>query len=77
VKTPKGAAAAVMAGVPYAYSKTARGQLLYDLAFTSLSPSYLARKHHLPVAKIRELRKIALKQLGMTARRPRKRKARK
>jgi hypothetical protein len=38
------------------YGKTAIGQLLYDLAFTRLSSRYLARKHHLPVASIREMR---------------------
>lgn len=38
------------------YTKTKKGQLLYDLAFTDLEASYLARKHHKPVARIRNLR---------------------
>jgi hypothetical protein len=38
------------------YGRTPIGQLVYDLAFTDLSDRYLAGKHHLPVAKIRELR---------------------
>jgi hypothetical protein len=39
-----------------AYGKTAMGQLLYDLAFTRLSSRYLARRHHLPIASIRQMR---------------------
>jgi len=38
------------------YGRTKLGQLLYDLAFTNLEESYLARKHGKPVAKIRALR---------------------
>lgn len=45
------------------YGKTALGQLLYDLAFARLSPSYLARKHRLPVAEIRRLRATAVHAL--------------
>lgn len=39
-----------------AYGKTPLGQLLYDLAYTNLSNSYLARKHRQPVASIRRMR---------------------
>lgn len=38
------------------YRKTKSGQLLYDLAFTNLDEHYLARKHKMPVAKVRLLR---------------------
>lgn len=38
------------------YSKTPLGQLLYDIAFTDLAPSYLARKHKKSSASIRKLR---------------------
>jgi hypothetical protein len=38
-----------------AYGKTAMGQLLYDLAFTKLSARYIARKHHLPIASVRQM----------------------
>lgn len=37
------------------YGRTPQGQLLYDLAYTDLSDSYLARKHRKPVAMIRRL----------------------
>ena len=43
------------------YGRTPRGQLLYDLLMTELTPAYLARKHHLPVSKIREMRAAAQK----------------
>jgi hypothetical protein len=46
------------------YGPTPTGQLLYDLGFTRLSPKYLARKHKLPIAEIRKLRKVARKALG-------------
>src|SRR5262245_49546098 len=42
-----------------AYAKTKLGQLLYDLAFTELSDSYLARKHKLPIDSIRRMRDSA------------------
>lgn len=35
------------------YGKTPFGQLLYDLCFTKLSDKYLARKHGVPIAKMR------------------------
>ena len=38
------------------YRRNKRGQFLYDLAFTDLDEGYLARKHHMPVAKIRAYR---------------------
>ena len=53
------------------YGKTPLGQLLYDLAFTDLSPHYLARKHCLPINEVRRLRAAALKGLR-PKRRPRK-----
>ena len=46
------------------FGRTPLGQLLYDLGFTQLSERYLARKHRLPVAKIRTLRAAALRGLG-------------
>jgi hypothetical protein len=45
------------------YGRTPLGQLLYDLAFASLSPKYLARKHRLPIAQVRTLRVMARKAL--------------
>lgn len=39
-----------------AYGKTKLGQLLYDLAFTNLDRSYLARKHAIPVSAIDRMR---------------------
>jgi hypothetical protein len=39
-----------------AYKRNKRGQFLYDLAFTDLDENYLARKHHMPVARIRDYR---------------------
>lgn len=39
-----------------AYGRTALGQIVYDLGFTELSDRYLARKHKMPIAKLRELR---------------------
>ncbi len=41
-----------------AYVRTPQGQLIYDLAFVDLTDKHLARKHHIPVAEIRNLRKI-------------------
>ena len=38
------------------YGRTPEGQLLYDLAFTNLSGKYLARKHGIPVNRIRRMR---------------------
>lgn len=38
------------------YGKTMLGQILYDLAFTNLSAKYLARKHPMPIARIRKMR---------------------
>jgi hypothetical protein len=38
------------------YGKTPLGQLLYDLAFTELSDRYLARKHLMPIVRVRKLR---------------------
>jgi hypothetical protein len=45
------------------YGKTPIGQLLYDLAFTKLSERYLARKHKLPIAEIRQCRQTATRIL--------------
>jgi hypothetical protein len=39
------------------YGKTPVGQLLYDLAFVDRNDKYLARKHQVPIAEIRNLRK--------------------
>lgn len=41
------------------FERTPTGQLLYDLCFTDLTPSYLARKHGIPAAEIRDLRSKA------------------
>lgn len=38
------------------YGKTEMGQVIYDLAFTDLTPKYLARKHGMTVEEIRRLR---------------------
>ena len=38
------------------YSRTPIGQLVYDLGFTKLGDSYLARKHKMPIAEIRKCR---------------------
>jgi hypothetical protein len=38
------------------YGRTPLGQLVYDLGFTKLSDRYLARKHGLPIAKVRDYR---------------------
>ena len=38
------------------FTRTPLGQLVYDLGFTRLGDRYLARKHHLPIEKIREYR---------------------
>jgi hypothetical protein len=45
-----------MAKVEIVYGRTAQGQLLYDLAFTYLSDKYIARKHHIPIKRVRSLR---------------------
>jgi hypothetical protein len=45
-----------MAEYEILYGRTPEGQLVYDLAFTNLSPKYLARKHRTPVERIRFLR---------------------
>jgi hypothetical protein len=48
-----------------AFTKTPAGQLLYDLAFVTRSDKWLARKHRVPVAEIRELRELkAVKKLA-------------
>lgn len=39
------------------YGRTAVGQLLYDLAFVDRTDKWLARKHQVSVAEIRNLRK--------------------
>lgn len=38
------------------FTRSALGQLVYDLLFTHLSERYLARKHRIPVARIRNMR---------------------
>lgn len=38
------------------FGRTPGGQLLYDLAFVDLTDKHLARKHSMPVARIRSLR---------------------
>ena len=45
------------------YGRTPLGQLLYDLGFTRLTEKWLARKHKMPVAEVRRLRKIVRKAL--------------
>lgn len=39
------------------YGKTPAGRLLYDLAFAKLTDKWIARKHEIPVHKVRLLRK--------------------
>jgi hypothetical protein len=38
------------------YGRTTVGQVVYDLGCTDLSEKYLARKHKMPITRIRELR---------------------
>jgi len=40
------------------FQKAKSGQILYDLAFVDLTDKWLARKHHIPVAEVRKLRKL-------------------
>jgi hypothetical protein len=40
----------------FVYGRTSLGQLIYDLGFTKLSDQYLARKHGMPIEKIRTAR---------------------
>jgi hypothetical protein len=44
-------------GEEVTYGKTAVGQLLYDLAFVKRTDKWLARKHQISIAEIRNLRK--------------------
>ena len=45
------------------YGRTPQGQLFYDLAFTDLSESWLARKHKMPRAEINRLRLLSRETL--------------
>lgn len=45
------------------YGRTAIGQLIYDLGFAKLTDKWLARKHRMPIAEIRHLRKVMRKGL--------------
>jgi hypothetical protein len=45
------------------YGRTPKGQLLYDLGFTDLTPEYLARKHGIPASEIPGLREKVRKVL--------------
>jgi hypothetical protein len=56
-----------------AFGKTPLGQLLYDLAFTTLNLRYLARKHRMPIAQVRILRATALNALKPPRRKRRRR----
>lgn len=38
------------------YGRTPQGQLLYDLGFTRLGDRYLAKKHAMPLDRLRALR---------------------
>ena len=38
------------------YGRTPMGQLLYDLAFVSLTDKWIARKHKISVGEVRHLR---------------------
>jgi uncharacterized protein YjiS (DUF1127 family) len=66
----------------YLFTRTPIGQLLYDLAFTDLDRSYVARKHGLPVADVDRLRanphlmKLRRKVKADRAQKRRRRKAR-
>ena len=52
------------------FTRTPQGQLLYDLGFAKISEAWIARKHHLPIDKVRELkakvRKIIKPRKGRT-----------
>lgn len=39
-----------------AFERTPLGQIIYDLGFVKRSDKWLARKHRIPVARIRALR---------------------
>lgn len=54
------------------FTGTPLGRLIYDLGFTTLSDSYLARKHRKPVAKIRELRAAVFEGLKQGKRKTRR-----
>jgi len=45
------------------YGKTPFGQLFYDLAFTDVTPKYLARKHKISAEEVRNLRAKARQAL--------------
>lgn len=45
------------------YGRTPIGQVVYDLGFTTLSDSYLARKHGRPIAIIRRDRAAVRKYI--------------
>ncbi len=53
----------------YVYGRTPMGQLLYDLAFAKITEKWIARKHHLPIAKVRHLKDVALNNLKQKKRR--------
>lgn len=38
------------------YGRTPTGQLLYDLGFSRIKDSSIARKHHLPIVTVRRMR---------------------
>lgn len=58
------------------FTGTPLGQLIYDLGFTTLSDSYLARKYRNPVKVIRKLRTLVYYALQSGALRRGKRKPR-
>jgi hypothetical protein len=40
-----------------AYTRTPAGQFLFDIAFRDLSDKWIARKHQVPIAEVRNVRK--------------------
>lgn len=39
------------------YGRTPMGQLLYDLGFARLTDAWVARKHRMPIAQVRRMKK--------------------
>lgn len=56
-----------------AYGRTPLGQLIYDLGFTRLSESYLARKHRMPISDVRRYRRAVRRGLAEGKKEARKR----
>jgi hypothetical protein len=58
--------------VEVTYGKTEIGQIIYDFGFVKLSDAWLARKHHMTLKQVRELRPRIMKNLKSTKRKKRR-----